>query len=126
MTISMVAISDSEVGNSFFFGDLDGADNWPSKNATDLFSENLIAIVKRGFQGVRLRWTQRENRQILMAPAFNMATPEGRMGQCLHTFATKGHQLPTAEVISILERVYREHNLPLPSPADESGKAGSR
>lgn len=126
MTISMVAISDSEVGNSFFFGELDDADNWPSKNAADLFSKNLIAIVKRGFQGVRLQWTQRENGQILMAPAFNMATPEGRMFQWLHAIATKGRQLPTAEVVAILERVYREHNLPLPCPADESGKEGSR
>jgi hypothetical protein len=122
----MVAISDTEAGNSFLFGELDNADSWPSKTATDLFSENLIAIVERGFQGVRLRWSQRANGQILMAPAFNMATPEGRLGKCLQAIATKGRQLLTAEVIAILERVYREQNLPLPSSPDESGKEGSR
>ncbi len=122
MTISMVAISDPEVGNTFFFGELDNTDSWPSRAATDQFSENLVAIVERGFQGVRLRSFQRANGQTLNVPAFDTATPEGRMFQRLYAMAKKGRQLPAAEVIAILERDYREHNVPLSSLPDESGK----
>lgn len=126
MKISMVSISDPVVGDQFFCGELDNADNWPSKAATDQFSENLVAIVERGFQGIRLRSFQRANGQTLNAPAFDTATPEGRMFQRLYAMAKKGRQLPAAEVIAILERDYREHNSPLPSLPDEFGTAGSR
>ncbi len=126
MTISIVSLSDPVVGDSFLFGELDDADNWPSKEATEQMFANLFAIAERGFEGIRIRRLDAGQGRTLFAPAFNMETPEGRLGQCLHAIATKGRQLPTAEVIAILERVYREQNLPLPSPADESGKEGSR
>jgi hypothetical protein len=122
----MVSISDPVVGDQFFCGELDNSDNWPSKEATEQMFANLNAIAERGFGGIRIRFLDAGDGRTLLAPAFNSATPEGRMGQCLYTIATKGHQLPTAEVISILERVYREQNLPLPSSTDESETAGSR
>lgn len=126
MTISMVTICDPVAGDTFFCGELDNSDNWPSKEATEQLFANLNAIAERGFEGIRIRLFDAGQGRTLLAPAFNMETPEGRMGQCLYTIATKGHRLPTAEVISILERVYREQNLPLPPSTDESGTEDSR
>jgi hypothetical protein len=120
MKISMVSISDPIVGDQFFCGELDNADNWPSKEATEQMFANLYAIAERGFEGIRIRLFDAGQGRTLLAPAFNCATPEGRLGQRLHALATRGHQLPTAEVISILERDYREQNLPLPPSTDKA------
>jgi hypothetical protein len=120
----MVTICDPVAGDTFFCGELDNADNWPSKEATEQMHENLFAIVERGFGGIRIRHLDAGQGRTLFAPAFNKDTPEGRLGECLYAIATMGRQLPTAEVISILERAYREHDLPLPIPADESRMGG--
>lgn len=122
MTISIVTICDPVAGDTFFCGELDNSDNWPSKDATEQMFANLNAIAERGFDGIRIRHFDAGQGRTLLAPAFNMETPEGRMGQRLHDLATIGRQLPTAEVISILERDYREQNLPLPPSTDKSRK----
>jgi hypothetical protein len=98
-----------------FFGDTENIDNWPSVEASEQFVDNLIALVDRGYLGVQVKYSARPGGGGLLSLAFDLATPEGRLVQFLWHIASRGRQQPTAEIMSVLERVYREQSLPLPA-----------
>ncbi len=90
-------------------------DQWPSAKATEQAVETIAKIIKLGFEGVKL-----ENPELLDGRAAvmfltNENTPEGLMTLTLLMFARSGVFLPVEESISILERIYREQGLTLPS-----------
>lgn len=102
-----------------FLGDTANIDNWPSAQASEQFVENLVAIVNRGFMGVQVKYAAKSGGGIWFTQTFDLATPEGRLVNFLSHIASKGFQLPTADIMAILERVYREQGLPLPAQPAE-------
>lgn len=102
-----------------FFGEPENVDHWPSLEASEQYVDNLVAIVERGYLGVQVRSAERSGGGILFSLALDVATPEGRLVQFLSRIASKGLQPSTSEIMSILERVYREQGLPLPAQPDK-------
>ena len=102
------------------------ADQWPSSAATELFYDNLIAIVKRGYLGVRVKVAQMSDGSFLTMPAHNLSTPEGRMVRHLLESATAGSQPQTDEVMAKLEQEYIGQGLQLPEPIVSAGDGVTR
>ena len=59
MSTSVVLVVDPQVVAFPFLCEPENIDNWPSVKASEQFVENLVAIVERGFVGVRVRTGER-------------------------------------------------------------------
>jgi hypothetical protein len=90
-------------------------DKWPSEAATEEAIKSVIEIVERGYGGVKIECHLLSNDRSLSNFHTNIETPEGRLVQVLMAFASKGKSIPKTEAVSILERIYREQGLPLPT-----------
>lgn len=90
-------------------------DKWPSEAATVEAIKSVIEIVERGYSGVKIECHLLSNSRSLSNFHTNIESPEGRLAQVLMAFASKGTSIPTTEALSILERVYGEQGLPLPT-----------
>lgn len=103
-------------------GEVADTDLWPSPEATEQYFDNVIALVERGFKGVRIKVADTSDGSFIAATPIDLSSPEGRMVGCLGLLASAGNQPPTCECMAILERVYREQHLPLPSPQTDAGE----
>ena len=108
--------------NIFFFGDHpyaiepEDCDHWSNPDAEIRMVEILVAITDAGYSGIKLKvHGETSDRKLYWSPQHNIETPEGRLAAGIIEMAKAGINLPTVnEALSILERVYLEHGLPLP------------
>jgi len=89
-------------------------DDWPSEEATRTAINTIAEIIQRGFAGVQGNVCSMPDGRQVCRFACDVETPEGRMAQGLMAFASVGKSQPVATSLAILERIYREQNLPLP------------
>lgn len=89
-------------------------DTWPSEKITQQATEAVCEIINRGYQGIKVEHYPLADGRSVNNFLINEQTPEGRLVSDVMAFARQGRALPTAEVISILERIYREQGLAIP------------
>ena len=120
MSNTILVIGDANAGHLPYVIEPEDADAWQNPDGETRMGEILIAIVKAGYSGIKIEvLDKRPGDKFLWTLHYNIETPEGRMAQGLYAFAKAGNKLiPVDEALSILERVYREQGLPLPTKKD--------
>lgn len=94
--------------------ELENLDAWPSEQATLAALTDIRSIIDHGFKGVESDAYRTGDGRSVGTLCFNEETPEGRLCGLLLAFASKGISLPPGDALAILQRIYREQNLPLP------------
>lgn len=98
-----------------FRTELDDADMWKRPETFEWLFDLVVAIIKRGFSGIEINVCDTTPSRGYVGYRYNTATPEGRLLEALWYLARNGNSsLSEQQVIEILERVYREQNIPLP------------
>ena len=115
MSITMSMPGTKESGGLPYILEPENADNWPSTSVTEQAIESIVQIIKRGYKGIKAETYPMSGGRLVANFIPIGDTPEGRMTLTLLMFAREGKTLPTDEVISILERIYREQGLDLPT-----------
>ncbi len=100
-------------------------DKWPSAAVTEQAFASIIEIIHRGYQGVRIDYGRLSGGRTIINYLTKEATPEGVIVGAVMDFARAGSALPKAEVISVLERIYREQGLTLPTKTNVHRSPGS-
>ncbi len=115
-------------GGMPFVAEPEDMDQWPEAAVTENTVATIIEIIKRGYQGVKIECYSLSGGRMVVNYLTNEETPEGVILPALLAFAREGTSLPTAKVISVLERIYREHNLPPPKKQKSTARpvAGSK
>jgi hypothetical protein len=95
--------------------ELENLDAWPSEQATLAALTDIRTIIDHGFEGIKSDAYQAGDGRNVGTLCFNEETPEGRLCGVLLAFASKGVSLPPGDALAILQRIYREQGLPLPT-----------
>ena len=103
----------------------DDMDQWPSESVTEKAFATIVHVHDLGFCGVKIQASPMSDGVLYCHFLLNVKTPEGRMVDALLMLARLGKTIPTDTAISILERVYLDHGLALPSKI-KPGKAASK
>jgi hypothetical protein len=90
-------------------------DQWPSAAANEEAVATLVEIVNRGFSGLKLESYALSDGRMGINYFTDDSTPEGRMAGLLMALASLGKSLPVTESMAILDRIYCEQGLPLPT-----------
>jgi hypothetical protein len=117
MSNTILVMGDARAGHLPYAIEPEDADAWHNPAGETRMGEILVAIVKAGFPGIKIKVLGKTSAgRLLWNLFYNVETPEGRLAQALYAFAKAGNKLfPVDEALSILERVYREQGLPLPT-----------
>jgi hypothetical protein len=119
---SILVIGDANAGYLPYVIEPEDADAWLNPDGETRMVEVLVAIANAGYTGIRFDvYGKTSDDRLLWTLHYNTASPEGRMAVGLYSFAKAGSKLlPVDEMLSILERIYREQELPLPKKQNPS------
>lgn len=117
MSDTIFSIGDPNAGHLPRILEPEDSDAWQNPEGETRMAEILNAIVKAGYPGIRIEvHGKTPSGKLFWTLHYNNGTPEGRLAKGLYALARSGNKpLPVEEAMSVLERVYREQGLPLPT-----------
>jgi hypothetical protein len=112
-----LVVGDANAGHLPYVIESEDADAWQNPDGEARMCEILFAIFEAGYSGIRIGVLGKTSAdKLLWSLHYNIESPEGRLAVGLYLLAKAGKKLfPVEEALSILERVYREQGLPLPT-----------